>query len=166
MINKTLPITIYLALGTNLGDRLANLHAALEAMPPAVKIMARSPVYRTPPWGYTEQPEFLNQVVKAETSLVPLDLLAYLKKTELRMGRQTSFHYGPRLIDLDILFYNDWELETPELVIPHPRLYERAFVLKPLADLTPDLRHPVLGKTVKELLDGVDISQIRLFTGN
>jgi 2-amino-4-hydroxy-6-hydroxymethyldihydropteridine diphosphokinase len=165
-IGNTQTSTVYLSLGTNIGDRLVNLTAALDAMPPVVKPLAHSPVYRTSPWGFADQPDFLNQVIKAETVLPPLELLAYLKKLEAQLGRQPSFHYGPRLIDLDILFYDDLVLKRPELIIPHPHLHERAFVLKPLVDLAPDLRHPVLGKTVKELLEEVDKSQIEIFTGN
>jgi 2-amino-4-hydroxy-6-hydroxymethyldihydropteridine diphosphokinase len=154
---------IFIALGTNMGDRQANLQAAIHAMHPAVSILDRSPVYETPPWGYEQQPEFLNQVVKGYTELPPLDLLTFLKDIERRMGRQKTIRYGPRLIDLDILLYDDLVMDNPQLVIPHPRLAERAFVLVPLADLAPDLRHPVLGQTIKALKEQVDISGIRLY---
>ncbi len=153
---------IYLALGTNLGDRLANLRAALEAMPPEVCVLARSHVYETPPWGYTDQPAFLNMAVKAETSLGPESLLKRLKQVEVEVGREPGIRYGPRIIDLDILFYDNLVLNEENLVIPHPRLAERAFVLVPLHDLAPELHHPVNGKMIEELLAGVNTKGIRL----
>ncbi len=151
---------LYLALGSNLGDRRANLQAALQALPPAVLVRRASPVYETPPWGLTEQPAFLNMVVEAETGLPPLDLLVHLKRLETQLGRLPSVRYGPRSIDMDILFYDDLVLDSPGLTIPHPRLHERAFVLVPLADLAPDLVHPRLGQTVRDLLTAVDTSGI------
>lgn len=143
---------------------MANLEAARLALPPQVSVVSASPVYETPPWGVADQPAFLNQALHTQTTLEPLDLLHYLKRLEERMGRQPGMRYGPRLIDLDILFYGNRILETPNLVIPHPRLAERAFVLVPLADLAPDLRHPLLGKTVRELLASVDCSGIQLYS--
>lgn len=145
---------VYLALGTNLGDRLANLRAAIHALAPHVNVLAESRIYETPPWGYADQPAFLNMAVKAETSLGPESLLKRLKQLEVRLGREASFRYGPRRIDLDILFYDDLVLESETLTIPHPRLHERAFVLVPLMDLAPNLIHPVLKKSVAELLAG------------
>jgi len=156
--------TVFLALGTNLGDRLANLKAAVEALPPSARLCAASPIYETTPWGYSDQPLFLNQVVQAETNLDPFELLGFLKGLEKQLGRQATFRYGPRLIDLDILFYDDLILKTPELVLPHPQLTERPFVLVPLADLVPNLQHPVLKKTVRELLDEVDRQGVELFS--
>jgi 2-amino-4-hydroxy-6-hydroxymethyldihydropteridine diphosphokinase len=147
---------VYLALGANLGDRPANLCAAIAALPPSVVVRQSSPVYETPPWGLTDQPAFLNMVVKAETRLEPAALLAYLKRIEQELGRAPTVRWGPRLIDMDILFYGDLILNTPGLAIPHPRLHERAFVLVPLSDIAPDLRHPVSGKTVSELLAAVN----------
>ncbi len=154
--------TVYIALGTNLGDRSANLDSALASLPPAVNILSSSPVYETPPWGYLRQSSFLNQVVKCETHLTPEELLDYLKAIEKRLGRKPTFLFGPRTIDLDILFYDDLVLETSSLTIPHPRLEERAFVLVPFADLDSDMIHPVSGKSIRELLESVDISGVEL----
>ena len=154
---------VYIALGSNLGDRMANLQQAQAALPPVVRMLSASPVYETPPWGYLDQPAFLNQVVLVETNLSPLELLAYLKKLESRMGRQSAVRFGPRLIDLDIIFYDDLVIDTPDLCIPHPRLVGRAFVLVPLADLAADFYHPVENKTVRELLEETDTSGIALY---
>jgi len=149
-----------LALGANLGNRLANLQAALAALPPAVTVLAQSPVYETPPWGVTDQPAFLNMAVKVETRQTPEELLHYLKTLESTLGRQPSVRYGPRLIDIDILFYDNLIVNLPNLTIPHPRLHERAFVLVPLADLEPAFVHPGLGLPVSALLAAVDTKGI------
>jgi 2-amino-4-hydroxy-6-hydroxymethyldihydropteridine diphosphokinase len=143
---------IYLALGSNLGDRLANLRAALHALAPQIRVTKESKVYETPPWGYEDQPAFLNMAISAETSLEPVALLAHLKNLEADLGRVRTFQYGPRQIDLDILFYDNLTLEAPLLRIPHPHLHERAFVLVPLNDIASDFVHPVLHKTIQELL--------------
>jgi 2-amino-4-hydroxy-6-hydroxymethyldihydropteridine diphosphokinase len=157
--------TIYLALGTNLGDRPANLRAASDAFAPEIRVLAESPVYETEPWGYTDQPPFLNRVVRAETELSPTDLLDRLKEIEATLGRVPSFRNGPRLIDLDILFYDDLILDTPPLVIPHPSLHKRAFVLVPLAAIAPSLVHPVLGLSVEQFLEKIDQRGVNLYTG-
>lgn len=142
---------VYLALGTNLGDRLANLKQAISSLTPQLDVKAKSQVYETPPWGFEDQPKFLNQVVKAKTYLDPEPLLKHLKRLEVALGRKESFVNGPRLIDIDILFYDDLVMNKPSLVIPHPRLHERGFVLLPLLDIAPDLVHPIQNKTVREL---------------
>jgi len=154
---------VYLALGSNMGSRLSNLKTAISNLTPQMNVKKKSEVYETPPWGFANQPAFLNQVVKVETYLQPDALLAHLKRLETVLGRVPNFQNGPRLIDMDILFFDDKVLDTPPLVIPHPRLHERAFVLVPLADLAPDFVHPIFNKTVSELLDTVDRSEIRLF---
>jgi 2-amino-4-hydroxy-6-hydroxymethyldihydropteridine diphosphokinase len=155
--------TVYLALGTNLGDRIANLQAAITALPPFVRLLACSSVYETAPWGFTDQPAFLNQALAGETDLSPADLLVHLKNLESTLGRTPTFRYGPRQIDIDILFYDDLVLETPTLILPHPRLHERAFVLVPLADIAPNLQHPRLGKSIRGLLAEVDRTGVELF---
>jgi 2-amino-4-hydroxy-6-hydroxymethyldihydropteridine diphosphokinase len=154
---------VYLALGTNLGDRLANLRAAASALPPVVTVLASSPIYETPPWGVTEQPAFLNMVIKGETHHRPQNLLKHLKLLETKLGRLPSIRYGPRKIDIDLLFYDDILLNTPGLTIPHPRLHERSFVLVPLADLAPGLVHPVFGKTILQLLTKVDSTGVKVY---
>ena len=152
---------VYIALGTNLGERLTNLRAAIDSFTPEITVLTESHVYETPPWGVEDQPAFLNMVVKAETDLDAETLLKYLKQLEAGLGREKSIRWGPRLIDLDILFYDDLVIDTPPLVIPHPRLHERAFVLVPLADVGSEVVHPVLGEFIWELLLKADVSGIR-----
>jgi 2-amino-4-hydroxy-6-hydroxymethyldihydropteridine diphosphokinase len=145
--------TVYLSLGSNVGDRAGNLRAAIEALPGAgVKVLRVSPVYQTEPVEYTAQAWFLNLVVEAETELFPLQLLARTARIERTLGRVRTVPKGPRTIDIDILLYGKSVVQSAELEIPHPRMAERRFVLAPLADLAPDLRHPVLQKTIRELL--------------
>jgi 2-amino-4-hydroxy-6-hydroxymethyldihydropteridine diphosphokinase len=148
--------TTYLALGTNLGGRMDNLRRAVAALSPTLLVTSLSFVYETPPWGYADQPAFLNMALAAETDLEPLALIAFLKKLETDLGREKTFRNGPRLIDMDILFYDDLNFEQADLTIPHPRLHERAFVLVPLNDIAPELTHPVLKRTVRDLLKDVD----------
>lgn len=143
---------VYLSLGTNLGDRSANLENARNALQQAMTILRASSIYETEPWGFQDQPAFLNQVLKVSTSFEPLKLLDFLKNVEAKMGRQANFRYGPRLIDLDILLYGRQIIETQGLQIPHPRLHERAFVLEPLAEIVPNLVHPLLHKRISTLL--------------
>ena len=151
---------IYLALGSNLGNRAANLKEAIAALPPQMEVKAKSKVYETPPWGYIEQEKFLNQVLMVKTYLEPLPLLKHLKRLEVALGRKASFQNGPRLIDIDILFYDDLIFESPELMIPHPRVHERGFVLLPMMDIAPDFIHPVKQKSVRDLIAGCDLRGI------
>lgn len=154
---------IILALGSNLGDRLQNLQEAVQMLAPEVQVSRLSSVYETEPWGYAEQPQFLNQVLVAETSLDPHGLLVHLKDIEARLKRETTFRNGPRIIDLDILFYGSEVIGLPDLTIPHPRLTERAFVLVPLDEIVPDLIHPVVQMTVHDLARRVDASSVSLY---
>lgn len=155
---------IYLALGTNLGDCLVNLRMAIDSFEPKIRVIRESGIYETPPWGYENQANFLNMVVEAETSLNPRALLVYLKNREKTLGRVQSFQNGPRLIDLDILFYDYLILEEDDLVIPHPRLHERAFVLVPLAEIAGEFEHPVFSKKIGVLLDNLDAEDVNKIT--
>lgn len=147
-----------------MGDRPGNLETAIQSMPPDVLVVKRSSIYETPPWGFEEQPSFLNMVLQVETEFSPWKLLKYIKKLERSMGRERSFRNGPRLIDIDILFYDKLESAQSGLVIPHPRISERAFVLVPLAEIAPDLMHPTLQVTIQELLSRVDSQDIHPFS--
>jgi len=143
---------VYLALGTNLGDRLVNLKQAIASLTPQMEVKAKSGVYETPPWGFEDQPKFLNQVIKVNTYLEPEPLLKHLKRLEVALGRKESFPNGPRLIDIDILFYDARIINTKKLIIPHPFLHLRRFVLVPLAEIAPGFIHPSLKIPVSQLL--------------
>jgi 2-amino-4-hydroxy-6-hydroxymethyldihydropteridine diphosphokinase len=158
----SLAATVYLSLGANLGDRLANLRLALTRLQTLARLEEVSSLYETQPQGVSDQPLFLNAVCRVSTGLEPQALLRFLKNVERETGRQPGGErWGPRPIDLDILLYDDRVLDAPELTVPHPRLAERAFVLVPLCELAPELRHPLLGKTMKELLASVGKKGVR-----
>ncbi len=140
---------------------MANLSHAIDALPPPVSVLRTSSIYETEPWGYHDQPAFLNQVLEGRTDLSPGALLDHLKQIETKLGRQPTFRYGPRLVDLDILFYGDQVIDLPGLAVPHPHLAERAFVLVPLAELAPNLHHPASGRTVREMLSQLDTTGVR-----
>ena len=151
--------TVYIGLGSNIAPE-RHLPAAIDELARAVRLTGVSPVYRTPPWGRTEQATFLNAAAAADTALPPLDLLDTLLEIERRLGRERTLRWCPRNIDLDLLCHGDTVLDHPRLQLPHPRLHERAFALKPLCDLEPGLMHPLLGRNMADLLAGLDQSGI------
>ena len=145
--------TAYLGIGSNLGNRQENCDKALSLLTEKrIKILNRSSFYETEPWGVKEQPKFINMAVEIETDLNPEELLGTLKQIEEAIGRQQTKRWGPRVIDIDILFYNDIIMNLPELDIPHPGIKDRAFVLEPLCEIAPGKIHPVLKKNIKTLL--------------
>jgi len=156
--------TVYLSLGSNIGDRARNLQAALEQLAaPDLRVLRTSPAYETEPVEYTAQRWFLNLVAEAATELLPMQLLLRTGCVERALGRVRTVPKGPRTIDIDILFYGRTIVRSARLEIPHPRMAERRFVLAPLADLAPDLRHPVTRKTVREMLDVAPKQAVRRF---
>ena len=159
--------TAYVALGANLGDRLTSISDAGKKLFSLGKIIAKSSVYQTEPWGVTEpQPFYLNQVCALQTLLTPFQLLDGLLDVERKMGRmRTKSRNAARLIDLDLLLFEDRVIRTDQLTVPHPRMTDRAFVLVGLAEIAPDTVHPLNGVTASDLLDRVDRSVVSLWTG-
>jgi 2-amino-4-hydroxy-6-hydroxymethyldihydropteridine diphosphokinase len=159
--------TVYLSLGSNVGDREANLFRAVEELARrGARIIRRSSFYETEPLEIRDQAWFLNCAVEAETALTPHQLITVLLEIEIEMGRRRSIKYGPRNIDIDILLFGASVVDTPDLVIPHPRMAERRFVLVPMNEIAPDSRHRVLDKTIGELLNATaDKSAVRLWRG-
>lgn len=147
---------VYIGIGSNIGKREINCLRAIDLLDQnGVKVLRRSTMQETEPWGVEDQPKFINMAVEAETEFSPRNLLKVLQKIESLMGRRRETRWGPRLIDLDILFYDDLVLEERDLTIPHPMFHLRRFVLEPLSELAADKLHPVLKKTVRDLLSGV-----------
>ena len=154
---------IYLSLGSNIGDREANLRKAVEQLASQdMRVLHTSRIYETEPVDYVDQAWFLNQVVEAETTLFPMQLLTRVGRVERDLGRKRIVRKGPRTIDIDILFYGAAVVETTRLEIPHPRIAERRFVLVPLAELAPDLRHPVTHRTIRQMLESAPPAVVRL----
>lgn len=153
-------VTAYLGLGSNLGDRMASLNEAASRLrtPGVLTVVRTSSIYETAPWGYTSQPDFLNCVLEIETRLPPTMLLERIEKVEQEIGRTSSWRYGPRLIDMDILLYGDLclQLTDPDLVIPHPRMDQRAFVLVPLAEIAGEAIHPGFRRTISDMASSVE----------
>ncbi|HUY14764.1 MAG TPA: 2-amino-4-hydroxy-6-hydroxymethyldihydropteridine diphosphokinase [Terriglobia bacterium] len=153
---------IYLSLGSNRGDRAGTIRNALELLHDSgLEVVRVSSFYRTQPVDFTPQPWFVNCVAELQTGLLPLKLLHACKAVERALGRRPGVAKGPRVIDIDILLYEDIVIRSAELTVPHPRMGGRRFVLVPLKELAPDLRHPVTGQTVVEMLhDSQDHSQV------
>lgn len=143
---------VFLALGSNVGDRKGFLEKALEYLSSEIQDVQCAPIYESKAVGYENQDDFLNMVCTGFTDKEPLELLKFVKEGERKLGRTETFRWGPREIDIDILLYGDLVLEYEKLTLPHPRMHERMFVLKPLTDLDPKILHPVLQKTLSELL--------------
>jgi len=158
---------IYLGLGTNLGDKLKNLsHSRLLIADHIAPISNASAIYTTAAWGVEDQDSYLNQVVQIETNLAPLDLLAQVLEIEQMMGRERRLKWGARVIDIDILFYGSQILETEHLIIPHPFLQERNFVLIPMAELTPEFKHPISNLSMQTLKrNSKDLLKVEVFLG-
>jgi len=157
--------TVYLSLGSNIGGREENLRKAIESLAAAdVRVLRESPIYETEPVGLADQRWFLNMVAETETALFPLQLLTRCATIERDLGRVRTIENGPRTIDIDILLFGKAVMRTARLVIPHPRMHERRFVLVPLADLAPELRHPVTHRTVRQMLDAAPPEKLRRVT--
>lgn len=146
---------VYIGLGSNLGDKKQNIEEALEYIKEKCEILKISSLYETEPVGYKDQDWFLNGVVKIGTHVGPQELLGFILLIEKRLGRVRTIKNGPRIIDLDILFYGNEIINEPNLIVPHPRLHERGFVLVPLQEVAPDLMHPIFRKTIQELLSNL-----------
>jgi 2-amino-4-hydroxy-6-hydroxymethyldihydropteridine diphosphokinase len=145
----------YIGLGSNLGDREANIGTAMRLLSQRSPVLVTSSLYEAEPEGYKDQPDFLNGVACIDTDIAAGELMKVLTGIEARMGRQRTFAGAPRLIDLDLLFYGGAIIRQPGLEVPHPRLHLRAFVLAPMAEIAPGFIHPVLHKSMKELLAGL-----------
>jgi 2-amino-4-hydroxy-6-hydroxymethyldihydropteridine diphosphokinase len=147
---------VYISIGSNIGDLLNNCCKAIEALllDPDVQVIERSPFYRTAPVDFREQDWFLNAALKLQTAVQPIQLLKRMQAIQRKLGRKAdTVRFGPRVIDMDIIFYGDQVLETAELILPHPRMHKRHFVLQPICDIDPTIVHPLLGVSVQDLLN-------------
>ncbi len=151
----------FIALGGNLGDVRATLHAALEPLVRLGQVVRKSSLYRTAPWGKLEQPDFLNAVLELSTALEPLELLENLLEIEHQFGRERLERWGPRILDLDVLSFGGQVLRTPNLTLPHPRMLERTFVLVPLLEIAPHWTDPASGKSARDALEKLDSSGVK-----
>lgn len=153
MENTTVPV--WFSLGSNLGDRLSHLQAAVDALhdEKSIQVIRISPIYKTEAWGNTNQPDFFNCVIEARTNLAPEQVLTIILETERKLGRIRNERWGPRTIDIDILLMGQLTHTSDQLILPHPELHRRLFVLIPLADLSPDLLHPIEQKTIRDLVE-------------
>ena len=151
---------VIIALGSNLGDRHGQLIAALDRLRAQTRLIDLSAIYQTEPWGYVDQPRFLNAVCAIETDLSPRELLNTLKQIEIDLGREATFRYGPRTIDLDLLLFGDAITDEPDLQLPHPHMAERAFVLRPLLDIAPEAVHPILRHSIRQLAQHIDLAGV------
>ncbi len=149
-------ISVFLALGTNLGNRSKNLAEARRRLSQKITILRTSHIYETPPWGVTDQPAFYNQVIETQTGMEPLELLQWVKQIECEMGRVPSVRFGPRLIDIDLLVYDNLVLTSEKLTLPHPRMFERSFVLVPFSELAPYFIPPTSTRSIQELCATID----------
>jgi 2-amino-4-hydroxy-6-hydroxymethyldihydropteridine diphosphokinase len=154
-----MPNIAYLSLGSNIGDRAAQLQDALTRLSAAGRVVAVSSFYETEPVEFTQQPWFLNCAVALETAKTPQQLMAAILVIEVQMGRRRAQNKGPRSIDIDILLFADTIMDSTELTIPHPAMHQRRFVLEPLAEIAPEVQHPVLKKTIRELRDALPAGQ-------
>src|SRR5690625_3159523 len=159
----------YIALGTNIEPREDYLNQELELLTKdkRINILNKSSIYQTVPVGYVDQPDFLNMVIVIDTSLIAIDLLDVCQEIEQHLGRKRTIRFGPRTIDLDILLYNQENRQSERLIIPHPRMHERAFVLTPLGEISPDLYIPKVGKHVVDLINELsaeEIKDVRLYS--
>jgi 2-amino-4-hydroxy-6-hydroxymethyldihydropteridine diphosphokinase len=159
---------VYLGFGSNIGDKEANCRHALEGIAASRSntIQSISSLYKTEPVGYRNQDWFINCVAAVKTTLAPYPLVHFLQAIEKQMGRAETFKMGPRLIDLDILLYGSLNITEKDLIIPHPRLHERGFVLAPLVEIAPDVVHPSLHKTIKELFEAVGTDGVALYSAS
>ncbi len=155
---------VYLLLGTNVGNLTENIMNAIDELSKnGIKILKKSKIYKTKPWGKTDQPDFLNMAVEVETSFSPQELLKTLKGIEQKLKRKTNEKWGPRIIDIDILFYGNHTINEPNLIIPHPYFFERNFAIIPMADIAPDFIPPAQNKSIKQVKAGVKNEGIEIY---